>query len=242
MHSWVHARRNRDQSWQLFLQALYSDANDIQDGTTKEGIHLGAMAGTIDILHRCYPGMELRDDGLHLHPVLPAELASLGFSVRYRGHLVYLEFTTETVRVAVDLAEGDADHRRYQRHPRRGTTGRDDRHPARRGGRPCGPSRERMKVAVVGAGSWGTTIASVVAQHAQVTLWALEPEVVEHVNKYRENPMFLSGVRLHEGLRATTALDEALTSADAAITAVPSQYLRSVIQRAEPFIESHIPC
>jgi trehalose/maltose hydrolase-like predicted phosphorylase len=64
------------------------------------------MAGTIDILHRCYPGMELRDDGLHLHPVLPAELVSLGFSVRYRGHLVFLEFTTETVRVGVDLAEG----------------------------------------------------------------------------------------------------------------------------------------
>jgi alpha,alpha-trehalase len=108
VHAWVHARRNRHQSWQLFLQALYSDTNDIQDGTTKEGIHLGAMAGTIDILHRCYPGMELRDDGLHLHPVLPAELGSLGFSVRYRGHLVHLEFTTETVRVEVDLAEGEA--------------------------------------------------------------------------------------------------------------------------------------
>jgi glycerol-3-phosphate dehydrogenase (NAD(P)+) len=98
-----------------------------------------------------------------------------------------------------------------------------------------------MKVAVVGAGSWGTTIASVVAQHAEVTLWALEPDVVEHVNEYRENPMFLSGIRLHERLRATTALDETLTSADATITAVPSHHLRSVIQKAEPFIEPHIP-
>jgi alpha,alpha-trehalase len=107
VHSWIHARGNRHQSWELFLQALYSDANDIQGGTTKEGIHLGAMAGTIDILHRCYPGMELRDDGLHLHPVLPAEFGSLGFSVRYRGHLVHLEFTTEKARVGVDLAEGE---------------------------------------------------------------------------------------------------------------------------------------
>ena len=107
VHSWINARSHRHQSWEFFLDALYSDANDIQRGTTKEGIHLGAMAGTIDILHRCYPGLELRDDGLHLHPVLPVELASLGFSVRYRGHLVHLEFTTETARVGVDLAEGE---------------------------------------------------------------------------------------------------------------------------------------
>ena len=107
VHSWINARSHRHQSWEFFLEALYSDANDIQGGTTKEGIHLGAMAGTIDILHRCYPGLELRDDGLHLHPVLPVELASLGFSVRYRGHLVHLEFTTETARVGVDLAEGE---------------------------------------------------------------------------------------------------------------------------------------
>ena len=107
VHSWINARSHRHQSWEFFLDALYSDANDIQGGTTKEGIHLGAMAGTIDILHRCYPGLELRDDGLHLHPVLPVELGSLGFSVRYRGHLVHLEFTTETARVGVDLAEGE---------------------------------------------------------------------------------------------------------------------------------------
>ena len=106
VHSWIHARGNREQSWQLFCEALYSDANDIQRGTTREGVHLGAMAGTIDILHRCYPGMELRADALHLHPVLPAELGSLAFSIVYRGHLVHFEFTAETARIGVDLAEG----------------------------------------------------------------------------------------------------------------------------------------
>jgi alpha,alpha-trehalase len=106
VHSWIHARGERKQSWQLFCEALYSDANDIQHGTTKEGIHLGAMAGTIDILHRCYPGLELRADALHLHPVLPAELGSLAFSIVYRGHLVHLEFTADTARVGVDPAEG----------------------------------------------------------------------------------------------------------------------------------------
>ena len=106
VHAWINARSDREQSWELFLEALHSDVDDIQGGTTKEGIHLGAMAGTIDLLQRCYTGIEPRDDGLRLHPVLPVELGSLGFSIRYRGHLVHLEFTTETARVGVDLAEG----------------------------------------------------------------------------------------------------------------------------------------
>jgi dUTPase len=50
--------------------------------------------------------MEVRHDGLHRHPVLPAELGSLGSRVRYRGHLVHPDFTTETVHVGMDLAEG----------------------------------------------------------------------------------------------------------------------------------------
>ena len=58
------------------------------------------MAGTIDLLQRCYTGIELRDDVLRLHPVLPVELGSLAFSIRYRGHLVHLEFTPELVRVS----------------------------------------------------------------------------------------------------------------------------------------------
>ena len=108
VHAWIHARRDRDQSWHLFLEALYSDVDDIQGGTTKEGIHLGAMAGTVDLLQRCYTGIELRDDVLRLHPVLPVELGSLAFSIRYRRHLVHLEFTPELARVRVDRDEGEA--------------------------------------------------------------------------------------------------------------------------------------
>jgi trehalose/maltose hydrolase-like predicted phosphorylase len=73
----------------------------------QEGIDLGATAETIDILHPCYSGMELHDDGLHLHPVLSPKLGSSGFSIRYRGHSVHLEFTSETARVGVDLGEGE---------------------------------------------------------------------------------------------------------------------------------------
>ena len=55
-------------SWEFFLEALESDVSDIQGGTTAEGIHLGAMAGTVDLLQRCYTGLEIRDDVLRLEP------------------------------------------------------------------------------------------------------------------------------------------------------------------------------
>jgi trehalose/maltose hydrolase-like predicted phosphorylase len=108
VHCWIHARRDRRRSWHLFLQALYADVRDTHHGTTREGVHLGAMAGTVDLLLRCYTGLELRDDVLRLHPVVPVELGSLAFSVRYRRHLVHLEFTPELARVHVDRDEGDA--------------------------------------------------------------------------------------------------------------------------------------
>src|SRR6266545_1750074 len=55
--AWVTARADRTRSWTLFTQALDSDLADIQGGTTRDGIHLGAMAGTVDMLLRCYTGL-----------------------------------------------------------------------------------------------------------------------------------------------------------------------------------------
>ena len=71
---------------EVVQQALESDISDIQGGTTAEGIHLGAMAGTLDLIQRCYTGIELRDDELWFNPVLPDELTRLSFLVRYRRH------------------------------------------------------------------------------------------------------------------------------------------------------------
>jgi alpha,alpha-trehalase len=106
VHAWIYARRDREHSWQLFIEALKSDVEDLEGGTTKEGIHLGAMAGTVDLIQRCYTGIETRDDVLRLNPMVPVELRSLRFSIHYRGHLVHLEFTTVVVRVRVDPDEG----------------------------------------------------------------------------------------------------------------------------------------
>lgn len=64
VHAWVHARTDRAASWGCFTEALAADLHDTQGGTTREGIHLGAMAGTIDLAERCYLGLETREDAL----------------------------------------------------------------------------------------------------------------------------------------------------------------------------------
>jgi trehalose/maltose hydrolase-like predicted phosphorylase len=72
----------------------------VNRGTTREGIHLGAMAGTVDIFERCYPGLEMRADALWLNPALPDELRSISFQVNYRGHLLALEIDHDRVIVS----------------------------------------------------------------------------------------------------------------------------------------------
>ncbi len=99
VHSWVAMRADREQSWQDYQQVLVSDVRDIQGGTTPEGIHLGAMAGTVDLMQRCYAGVEIRDDVLWLNPTLPAEVEYLDFRVRYRGNWIGLKIYQDTITV-----------------------------------------------------------------------------------------------------------------------------------------------
>jgi alpha,alpha-trehalase len=84
VHSWVLARLDRARSFDLFRRALESDVRDIQGGTTQEGIHLGAMAGTVDMVQRGYTGLRPRGDVLWFDPVLPDEFDRLQFTIRYR--------------------------------------------------------------------------------------------------------------------------------------------------------------
>ncbi|GAA3973957.1 glycoside hydrolase family 65 protein [Thermobifida alba] len=86
VHAWVLARVDRAASWRFFVESLRSDIDDVQGGTTAEGIHLGAMAGTLDLLTRCYPGLDLQDGVLRLDPELPVGLDRLSFVLRHRGH------------------------------------------------------------------------------------------------------------------------------------------------------------
>lgn len=99
VHSWVLGRSDRQGSWSLFTRALDSDLADIQGGTTREGVHIGAMAGTVDMVLRCYAGLETRSDMLRLHPVLPPELPRAAFEIVYRGQPISVELTREQVRL-----------------------------------------------------------------------------------------------------------------------------------------------
>jgi trehalose/maltose hydrolase-like predicted phosphorylase len=83
--SWVLARANPAEAWRCLQAALNTDVADIQGGTTAEGIHLGAMAGTVDIVLRCLTGLLARGSTLRFDPALPAEVRRLQFSIHYRG-------------------------------------------------------------------------------------------------------------------------------------------------------------
>ncbi|HEX4812946.1 MAG TPA: pyridoxamine 5'-phosphate oxidase family protein, partial [Nonomuraea sp.] len=99
VHAWVLARSNRAQSWRFFTEALLSDLKDVQGGTTAEGIHLGAMGGTLDLLQRCYLGLEPRRDGLRLDPLLPDRLGLMSLPIRYRGRQVFIDADDHEARV-----------------------------------------------------------------------------------------------------------------------------------------------
>ncbi len=99
VHSWVLARSQRELSWHLFKEALESDISDIQGGTTKEGIHLGAMAGTVDLIQRCYTGIETRGDMLKLDSYLPNDLKHLSFDILYRLHKLNISISKERVEI-----------------------------------------------------------------------------------------------------------------------------------------------
>ena len=87
-----------------------------------------------------------------------------------------------------------------------------------------------MKVAVLGAGSWGTTLASLLASEHDTTLWAREFEVADEVTLRHRNPVYLPDLDLHPALRATADPQLALHGADLVMLAVPSRYYRSVVE------------
>jgi len=99
-HAWVLARSDRPRSWHLFQAALDSDIADIQGGTTAEGIHVGAMAGSIDLVQRCYLGIEVRGNVLHFDPSLPPDLRLVASRLRYRRHTLDVEVDHTALRIS----------------------------------------------------------------------------------------------------------------------------------------------
>jgi alpha,alpha-trehalase len=106
VHAWVLVRSDRQRSWELVSEALESDISDIQGGTTPEGVHLGAMAGTVDLLQRAYTGLDTREEVMWLDPSLPPEVSELRLNICYRRHWgLEIEITEARVKVSARPAD-----------------------------------------------------------------------------------------------------------------------------------------
>ncbi|AXI99648.1 glycerol 3-phosphate dehydrogenase (NAD(P)+) [Cyclonatronum proteinivorum] len=95
----------------------------------------------------------------------------------------------------------------------------------------------KARVTVIGAGSWGTALALVLADSGhEVTLWAREPEVAAHINAHHSNPSYLKGCSLPEHIRASADYAEALADAEVVLFATPSHVLRTVASAVKPLL------
>ena len=98
-----------------------------------------------------------------------------------------------------------------------------------------------IRVAVIGAGSWGTTVAALAAQNTTTTLWARRPELAKQINEENVNPKYLPGFTLPAQLLATSSMEEAVEVADVVVMAVPSHGFREVLREAVPSIRPWVP-
>jgi glycerol-3-phosphate dehydrogenase (NAD(P)+) len=96
-------------------------------------------------------------------------------------------------------------------------------------------------VAVVGAGSWGTTVASIVARRTPTVIWARRPDLADEIDRRHTNSAYLSGHRLDDRLRAVASLEDAVGGADVIVMAVPSHGFRAVLEEAAPYVRPWIP-
>jgi len=100
-HAAVLAALDPESSWDRFIVALESDIGDVQGGTTQEGIHLGVMSGTLDLIQRGYIGSDIRDGVLHFSPRLTERLDGLSFPMQFRGTPIRVTLADGGLTVAV---------------------------------------------------------------------------------------------------------------------------------------------
>jgi len=99
----------------------------------------------------------------------------------------------------------------------------------------------KLKVSIMGGGSWGTTVASLVSRNAPATLWARNTATVEEINTHHTNDTYLPGAALPEKLKATNSISDAASSADVIIMGIPSHNFRSVLEEVKQHIRPWVP-
>ncbi|MGB5326434.1 MAG: NAD(P)H-dependent glycerol-3-phosphate dehydrogenase [Pseudomonadales bacterium] len=98
-----------------------------------------------------------------------------------------------------------------------------------------------LKVALLGGGSWGTTVAALVARNTDVVLWARNEAAVREINEQNSNSKYLPDAKLPKRLRATTDLREALQDIDVLVMGIPSQNFREVLVEASKYVRPWVP-
>ncbi|MEE4144596.1 MAG: NAD(P)H-dependent glycerol-3-phosphate dehydrogenase [Halieaceae bacterium] len=98
-----------------------------------------------------------------------------------------------------------------------------------------------LKVGVLGGGSWGTTVASLLTRNVPVTLWARNPETVNEINTQHTNATYLPGAAIPEKLVATNDIGEAVSGADVVVMGIPSQNFRQVLTEVRQHIRAWVP-
>jgi glycerol-3-phosphate dehydrogenase (NAD(P)+) len=98
-----------------------------------------------------------------------------------------------------------------------------------------------LNVSVLGGGSWGTTVASLVTRNSPVTLWARNPATVEEINTQHTNETYLPGATIPDKLVATNDIGEAVRGADVIVMGIPSQNFRAVLQEVKKHIRAWVP-
>ncbi len=99
----------------------------------------------------------------------------------------------------------------------------------------------KLKTGLLGGGSWGTTVAALVARNAPITLWARKQATVDEINTLHTNARFLPDATLPERLRATSDIEEAVAGMDVIIMGIPSQSFRGVLEQVRPHIRPWVP-
>lgn len=107
VHAWVEARTDRSASWRCFTEALSANIGDTREGSSREGVHIGAMAGALDLAERCYLGVETRHDALWLNPRLPQPISKLHTLLTYRGHQIHVTATQRDVTLQASPCNAD---------------------------------------------------------------------------------------------------------------------------------------
>ena len=99
----------------------------------------------------------------------------------------------------------------------------------------------KLKVGLLGGGSWGTTVASLTAKNSTTILWARNEKTVNEINERHTNEKYLPNAKLHKSLKASNSIKETVENADVIVMGVPAQSFREVLTEAKPHIRPWIP-